>query len=106
MELEEGAIQLPAGSSELPVPPSPVKTIHHDILYDMAGTFYGRRDFENRPDSDDDQYKLKRQTTAVGAVLERIMSSRRRESVSEDSASGEDDDDDDDDDDDADDETN
>lgn len=47
-----------------------------------VGSFYGRRDFENRQDSDDaisssvGGGNLKRQPSMVGAVLERIKSKK------------------------------
>jgi hypothetical protein len=83
---EEGGIQLPVEPSEIPIPsanqtPSLAPSRFADALgISPVGSFYGRRDFENRQDIDDSTAdtirNLKRQPSIVGAVLERIQSKK------------------------------
>lgn len=83
---EEGSIQLPLEPSEITSPaaaaviPGRMTTPYIDNMT-PAGSFYGRRDFENRQDVDDLSTggagdNLKRQPSMVGAVLERIKSKK------------------------------
>jgi hypothetical protein len=72
--------------SEIPVPntnqtPSLAPSRFADALgISPVGSFYGRRDFENRQDIDDSTAdtirNLKRQPSIVGVVLERIQSKK------------------------------
>ncbi|KAI8071825.1 EXS family-domain-containing protein [Thamnidium elegans] len=81
---EEGGIHLPVEPDEISSPTASITSGPH-ASYDKpvqssSGSFYGRRDFENRQDLDDvspagDPLRnLNRQPSIVGAVLERIKS--------------------------------
>ncbi|KAG2230138.1 hypothetical protein INT48_001480 [Thamnidium elegans] len=81
---EEGGIHLPVEPDEISSPTASIISGPH-ASYDKpvqssSGSFYGRRDFENRQDLDDvspagDPLRnLNRQPSIVGAVLERIKS--------------------------------
>lgn len=84
---EEGSIQLPMEPSDITSPaaaaiiPGRMTTPYIDNV-SPVGSFYGRRDFENRHDLDDGVSSsgvggnLKRQPSMVGAVLERIKSKK------------------------------
>jgi hypothetical protein len=83
---EEGSIQLPLEPSEITSPaaaaviPGRMNSPYMDNMTPV-GSFYGRRDFENRQDVDDLGAggvgdNLKRQPSMVGAVLERIKSKK------------------------------
>lgn len=82
---EEGSIQLPLEPSEITSPAAAVIPGRMPASYidnmSPVGSFYGRRDFENRQDVDDVGAggagdNLKRQPSMVGAVLERIRSKK------------------------------
>lgn len=66
---------------------SPTIPSQKSALDTMVGSFYGRRDFENRHDLDDavPDGLIKRQPSMVGAVLERIKSKKRTNGVDSDS---------------------
>ncbi|KAI8374052.1 EXS family-domain-containing protein [Choanephora cucurbitarum] len=76
---EEGNIQLPMETQETLVLPPAAMISPKELT--PAGSFYGRRDFENRQDLEDDVpdnlNSVRRQPSLVGAVLERITSTRR-----------------------------
>jgi hypothetical protein len=80
-EEEEGGIQLPVEPSEVSLPQpvvSPNLRSSQAAIDATFGSFYGRRDFENRQDADDltpsTDRNIMRQPSMVGAVLERIKS--------------------------------
>ncbi|KAI9360622.1 hypothetical protein BD770DRAFT_318267 [Pilaira anomala] len=78
---EEGGIQLPIGPNEVSSPtPSILSGPPKSPIQPSTGSFYGRRDFENRHDTEDipsateSLRNLNRQPSLVGAVLEQIKS--------------------------------
>ncbi|KAI8642998.1 EXS family-domain-containing protein [Parasitella parasitica] len=83
---EEGSIHLPMEQSEIPSPDAAVlpgrMTMPFIDNVTPVGSFYGRRDFENRQDIEDGistggaSSNLIRQPSVVGAVLERIKSKK------------------------------
>lgn len=79
-QVEEGRIQLPL-EEQVAVPP----TAH-------AGSFYGRRDFENRQELEDvvSSVDVKRQSSMVGVVLDRLRSRHSTNKTSDDSSSDDD----------------
>lgn len=103
---EEGGIQLPLESNESITPvtsTTPNLSSVGQAIGGGAGSFYGRRDFENRQDLDDitaptDSIRnLNRQPSVVGAVLERIKSRKQPNTVDSDTDLEDEDDDEDDD---------
>lgn len=70
--VEEGRIQLPIGPQEIDV--------SHVVSSELAGSFYGRRDFENKQDMDEKQAtgdissKLNQMPSKIGLALEMIQS--------------------------------
>lgn len=90
---EEGGIQLPLEPSEDITPVTSTTPNLSSVgqgIGGAAGSFYGRRDFENRQDLDDitapnDAIRnLNRQPSIVGAVLERIKSRKQPNTVDSD----------------------
>lgn len=72
-----------AEPNEIAIPPtavSPTSPTFDPISPSTTGSFYGRRDFENRHDLDDNSAavdslrKINRQPSLVGTVLDRIKS--------------------------------
>lgn len=103
---EEGGIQLPLEPNESITPvtsTTPNLSSVGQAIGGGAGSFYGRRDFENRQDLDDitapnDSIRnLNRQPSVVGAVLERIKSRKQPNTVDSDTDLEDEDDDEDDD---------
>ncbi|KAL0088167.1 hypothetical protein F4703DRAFT_1734425 [Phycomyces blakesleeanus] len=85
---EEGSIHLPFNDPYLHSNPMSVPSTRQSSIYQsqpygsMAGSFYGRRDFENRQDREDPNKegsvrpRINRQASTINSVLLRIRSRR------------------------------